>query len=114
MDELFFNLLITLIVFSSIFGIIYTFLITRYRERTLMIEKQISPEFYKSKNGRSWNTLKFGLLFIGIALGLIIGGVFEGRLMIDESVFYIAMVTFFGGLGLISYFFIEKKYRDKE
>ena len=114
MDELFFNLLITLIVFSSIFGIVYTFLITRYRERIMMIERQISPEFYKSKNGRSWNTLKFGLLLIGIALGLIVGGVLEDYLIIDEGVFYTAMVTFFGGLGLLSYFFIEKKYRDKE
>ncbi len=114
MDEIFGNFLITLVVFSSAFGIIYTFLITRHRERTLMMERGINPQEYKSKSSGSWNALKAGLLLIGIALGLITGGVFECRLMIDETVFYIAMVTFFGGLGLLSYFFIERKYRDKE
>ncbi|OIQ16905.1 MAG: hypothetical protein BM557_09145 [Flavobacterium sp. MedPE-SWcel] len=114
MDELFSNFLITLIVISAIFGILYTFLITRHRERIMMMEKGINSELFVSKNNGRWRALKIGLLFIGIALGLIIGGLLESHLIIEEGVFYIAMITFFGGLGLLSYFFIEKKFRDNE
>ena len=114
MDELFSNFLITLIVISAIFGIIYTFLMTRHRERTMMMEKEIDPTLFISKNNGRWRALKGGLLLVGVALGLILGGIFENYLDINNGVLYISMVTFFGGVGLLSYFFLEKRYRDEE
>ena len=113
-------------------------LFARRKERMAIIEKlgekinfsetnvDLSlPFFQKSKS--NW-ALKFSLLLIGIGIGLLVGYGFEfaatgGELAKHSNhwhfqskiqVVYFASVAIFGGIGLLSAYFIEQKYKTKE
>lgn len=111
MDEIFRDFLVSVSAFAAIFGIIYIYYITRHRERMYVLEKGVeTPEFLTKKNNQ-WSTLKYGILLIGIAIGILIGNVLYNHLGLGSFISYLSMVFLFGGLSLISYFLIEKKYK---
>ena len=108
--------LIPLIVFSSIFGIAYVFLNTRNKERLSLIEKGADASLFATKkNHRSNLTLKFGMLAVGIGVGILIASILETYTILDEEVAYPSMIFLFGGLFLVANAMIEKKDRvDQE
>lgn len=131
------------IMAPAIFGIvtlgIYKFseLIICRKERLNIIEKmgeKFSPEMLENKinlpsvGNASLSALKFGCLFIGLGMGLLIGylicvttidgytvmgygDIWEQREKI--SVIYGACVLLFGGIGLLTAFLIELKISKK-
>lgn len=102
--------LIPLIVFSSIFGVFYVFLSTRNKERMALIEKGADASLFATKkNHRSNLTLKFGMLAVGIGIGILIASLLESYTILDEEVAYPSMIFLFGGLFLIANAMIEKK-----
>ena len=102
--------LIPLIVFSSIFGIAYVFLNTRNKERMSLIEKGADASLFATKkNHRSNLTLKFGMLAVGIGVGILIASILETYTILDEEVAYPSMIFLFGGLFLVANAMIEKK-----
>ena len=104
--------LIPLIVFSSIFGIAYVFLNTRNKERLSLIEKGADASLFATKkNHRSNLTLKFGMLAVGIGVGILIASILETYTVLDEEVAYPSMIFLFGGLFLVANAMIEKKDR---
>lgn len=104
--------LIPLIVFSSIFGIAYVFLNTRNKERLSLIEKGADASLFATKkNHRSNLTLKFGMLAVGIGIGILIASILESYTILDDEVAYPSMIFLFGGLFLVANAMIEKKDR---
>lgn len=108
-------------------------LFVRRNERLSMIEKLsvIDPEIlknginfpaYKSNNKSSW-PIRFGLLLLGVGLGVIIATVidlstaiptnYEGTLIYRSSnsveTLYPSCAAVFGGIGLIIAYFVERK-----
>lgn len=105
-------ILIPLIVFSSIFGIAYVFLNTRNKERLSLIEKGADASLFATKkNHRSNLTLKFGMLAVGIGIGILIASILESYTILDDEVAYPSMIFLFGGLFLVANAMIEKKDR---
>jgi len=103
-------ILIPLIVFSSIFGIFYVFLNTRNKERLSLIEKGADASLFASKkNYKSNLTLKFGMLAVGIGVGILIASILATYTVLDEEVAYPSMIFLFGGMFLIANAMIEKK-----
>ena len=112
---------------------IYKFfeLIICRKERLLMIEKMgdnFSPEMMKSPNNLSpmgnlsFSALKFGCLFMGIGLGLLIAFFIHAN-MTDfvnslhhklSSVIYSSCILLFGGLGLLIAFLVELNINKKK
>ena len=92
----------------AVVGIAYTFLITRHRERKLMIDKGVDPSIFVDKSKSISPTLKFGMLFVGVALGIIVGEELQ-RYGYHKGPAYLSMVFLFGGLSLIINFVIERK-----
>lgn len=104
--------MIPLIVFSSIFGIAYVFLNTRNKERLSLIEKGADASLFATKkNHRSNLTLKFGMLAVGIGIGILIASILESYTILDDEVAYPSMIFLFGGLFLVANAMIEKKDR---
>jgi hypothetical protein len=104
--------LIPLIVFSSIFGVFYVFLSTRNKERLALIEKGADASLFATKTNHRTNlTLKFGMLAVGIGVGILIASILESYTTMDEEVAYPSMIFLFGGLFLIANAMIEKKDR---
>lgn len=105
------EIIIPLIVFSSIFGIVYTFLMTRNKERMALIEKDQSAELFNKENKplvANWG-LKLGIMCIGISLGILIAYFLERNKVVADDVAYPSMIFMFGGVGLVVSHYIATK-----
>jgi hypothetical protein len=112
MHEITRDFLVSLAAFATIFGIIYVFLVTRYRERMSMLEKGIDPSLFTSKQNTTSNTLKLGMLSVGIALGILIGSLLYKNGLLDRATANFAMIFLFGGLSLILNFVINRRLKN--
>jgi hypothetical protein len=107
------HILISLSAFAGIFGIVYVFLMTRYRERMAMIERGVDASIFSGNKAGS-PTLKFGMLFVGIAIGLIVADVWKDNYGFSKGTAFPAMILLFGGLSLILNFVIEQRLAKKK
>ena len=109
MQEVTRDLFVSIAAFGGIFGIAYVFLMTRHRERMTMLEKGTDPSLFNTKT--TSQTLKFGMLCVGIAVGILIGNLLQRNDWLDESVAYLSMIFLFGGTSLILNFLIDRKIK---
>lgn len=112
MQEVTRDLFVSIAAFAGIFGIVYVFLMTRHRERMSMLEKGVNASIFFSKNNTKSQTLKFGMLCVGVAIGILIGNVLSESFYFEDSVAFLSMIFLFGGLSLILNFFIDRKIKD--
>ena len=104
------DILIPIIVFGSIFGILYVFISARHKERMSLIETGADPSFFKSKfTFNQYNIFKFGMLMVGIALGIIVANILDEANIMQPEPGYPSMILFFGGLSLIIAFLLRNK-----
>jgi len=112
------DVVIVLIIFGTLFGVVYLYFSTRNKERLTLIEKGADASlFYPAKKKKilPWITLKFGMLFVGVAVGTTIGILFINSYSINaEELFVLSMIFLFGGLSLILNFMIERKLSKKD
>ncbi|MCF0056233.1 DUF6249 domain-containing protein [Dyadobacter sp. CY356] len=109
------SVIIALGAFSAIFGIAYVFMMTRHRERISMIDKGVDASIFVGKNNPSLSpTLKFGMLSVGIALGIITANILRHIFYFEKGIAFTSMIFLFGGLSLIANFLIERKLDRKE
>lgn len=104
------SILIPLIIFSAIFGVAYVYLTTRNKERLALIEKGADASLFNTgkKNGIGMIILNLALLAIGIGIGIMVGAGLEQGGM-DGDVAFPASIFIFGGLGLVTSFFVNRK-----
>jgi len=100
--------------FATVFGIMYIFYTTRHKERLALIDKGADASLFntgKESKGYSWSkvTLKTGMFFMGIALGIIMGAVLSQVGVLEEGANYTSMIFFFGGLSLVLFYLIDRK-----
>ena len=108
------DIMIPLIVFAFIFATIYIFLTIRNKERMALIEKGASAELFKSKPiATQFLTLKFGLFFIGVAVGVLFGNILDLYTGLEEGVAYVSGIFLFGGLGLVAGYLYQAKKQNK-
>ena len=109
------DVLIPLIVFGTIFAVLYVYFTTRNKERLALIEKGADASLFKtagsSKNTFGIAVLNIALLAIGIGVGVLLGNLLEISGM-DDDVAYPAMIFICGGLGLVAGFFASRKLKD--
>ena len=110
------EILIPLIIFASIFGIVYVVVTAKNRERMAMIEKDVNPKDFINPrpSSNSSGILKWAMLLVGLGFGLFIGGLLETYTEIPEEPAYFAAALFFGGLGLVIAYMIAKRSEEKE
>jgi len=106
--------LVLAIIFGTILGIVY--LVIRKRERTAMMEKGIDPATFVVQKRANATSLKYGIMFISIALGIFLGKFMASTdmFMYEEEAAYFSMIFLFGGLGLVIYHFMAKKMNAEE
>ena len=105
------EILIPISFFAFVFATFYIFITTRNKERMAMIEKGTDPTLFKGRMyGSMFFTLKAGLLFIGVALGVLFGNLLTNGTGMEEGPAYVSMIFLFGGIGLVvGYIFQSRK-----
>lgn len=109
---------IPFVLILSVFYITYTYLTFRAKERMALIEKVQNPEdlnllFTKPKSSEPslFRSAKWGILFIGFGLALVIGFILQPYL--GEEII-LGLVFLFPGLGLLLYYSIFKDRYPKD
>lgn len=102
--------LVLIVIFGFIYGIVN--LAIRKKERMAMLASGADPSiFEQSKPGLAG--IRYGLLLIGVAVGILLGNIIEATTCLDEEVAYFSMIFLFGGLALVISYFVERQQRDK-
>ena len=105
-NELLVSILLPLVTLTMIFGIVYL----NKRENLAMIEKGLNP---KIPQAAPFTNLKYGLLLAGSGFGLLLAYILD--LMVtaidgqENASIYFALIAIFGGVGLVTSYYIEKK-----
>lgn len=101
--------LVLAIIFGAIIAIVY--LSIRKKERMAMMEKGVDASVFFTPKKRNSYALKYGLLLIGVALGILIGNILAvtHAFMHEKEAAYFSMIFLFGGLALVIYYFMAKK-----
>ncbi|OQX74340.1 MAG: hypothetical protein B6D64_12905 [Bacteroidetes bacterium 4484_276] len=105
------EILVPLGFFAMIVAIIY--LVVRKKERLSLIQHGAdasSLKMDKESNG----SLKFGLLLVGIAVGILLGNIISASSSMQEEVAYFSMTFICGGISLLIYYWITKKQAKEE
>ncbi len=81
-------------------------------ERMAMIEKGVDSKIFR--NTGEFTPLRYGLLFVGAGVGLLMGTVLDAIFMsLNEEAVYFSMLFIFGGGGLFASYQIEQKRRKE-
>ena len=103
------DIIVPVSMFLAIFGILYVFFTTRNKERLALIEKGADPGILSSKHSFKKTTLKYGMFFMGIGLGILMGNILESYAGLKEEVAYFSMIFLFGGLSLVLHHMVASK-----
>lgn len=107
------DIIVPLTFVVSVFGIVYLYLTSRHRERLAMIERGIPATAMENRAKTIANTLKVGMLCVGVAVGILMGYLVNYITNEpDNPVFYFALTFLFGGCSLILNYKIEKNRKD--
>jgi hypothetical protein len=104
--------LIPLIVFGTMFAMLYVFLTTRNKERLALIEKGADAKLFKSgpNNGSVGGivVINIAALAIGIGVGVLLGNLLDIAGM-DDEIAMTSMIFICGGIGLLAGFLASRK-----
>lgn len=99
----------------SVFGVIplIIFLVHRHRERKALIEKGLDISLLvEEKKCSTLSSLKYGVLLIGLAIGILIGNILDAYTGLNEEVSYFSMIFLFGGLALLVFYGLVKRQEE--
>lgn len=97
--------LIPLGFFLFVFGVVWV-LADRNIKKTLIQHGADAKTLKMDKDSNG--ALKFGLLLVGVALGILIGEFVANATSMQQETAYISMTFLFGGISLLVYHFIIK------
>jgi DMSO reductase anchor subunit len=103
------GLIIPISVFAMVLGIIY--LSYRNKERMALIQSGRDASILK-EDKKCYSTFKWGLLLLGVGLGLLIAELLAHYELMTSGAAYFSMAFIFGGVALIVDFFIEKVHKQ--
>jgi hypothetical protein len=102
--------LVPMSMFAMIYGIVY--IVVRKKERLALIEKGIDASIFKVKRRVSAD-LKWGMLFVGIGLGILLGKILAAYSVLGEEASMFSMICLLGGFSLMIYHFVERNLEKK-
>lgn len=97
--------------FAMVYGIVY--LILRRKERLALLEKGQTATIFESAKRGPLN-LKWGMLFIGIGVGILLGRILSEFTALGEEESFFSMIFLFGGISLVLFHFIAKSLEKRD
>lgn len=106
-----------IVAIISVFGTIplIVFLVHRHKERQALIEKGMDlSSLVVDKKCSTLESLKYGILLIGLAIGILIGNILDAYTGLNEEVSYFSMIFLFGGIALLLFYTMARKHEDSK
>jgi hypothetical protein len=102
--------LVPLVMFPTLFAMIFGIVYLRSRENMAMIEKGLNPKEFANRPA-PYKNLKWGLLLIGSGIGVMLAYFITQYILHDreDPALWFAFIGIGGGLGLLGSYKIEKK-----
>ncbi|MDP4282177.1 MAG: hypothetical protein Q8867_08525 [Bacteroidota bacterium] len=100
------DIIVPVSFFAMVLGIVY--ILVRKKERMALIARGANPSLFESKKNVP-SSLKWGLLFVGIGIGILLGRLFATVTCMGEEASYFSMICLFGGLSLVTYYIIAAR-----
>jgi len=111
------GILVPIASLATILAIVYLVITAKNRERMAMIEKGVDPKDFITKpktRSNSNGIITWGLLLVGIGLGLFLASLLVTYTNVPEEAAFFACALLFGGLGLVLAYFITKKSAENK
>jgi hypothetical protein len=86
----------------------------RHAERLAMIEKGVDPSTFMHEEASSDTALMWGMLILGVGLGLFLGYILSVLTSMSQEYLMPALALIFGGLGLVGFFIYRNKSEAKK
>jgi len=104
------EIIVPISVFAMVIGIVY--LGVRHKERMALIRNGVSASNLETKSN-ILGSLKWGMIFIGIGLGIIVGKIIASSTAMEEEAAFFSMICLFGGIALMIFYIIAYRMKDK-
>lgn len=105
------EVIVPITVFAMVFGIVYISL--RHKERMSLIKSGGNASNLDRK-GNILGSLKWGMIFIGIGLGIIVGKIIASSTTMEEEAAFFSMICLFGGIALMIYYIIANRFKGTD
>ena len=105
------EIIVPISVFAMVVGIVY--LGVRHKERMALIRSGGNASNLETKSN-ILGSLKWGMIFIGIGLGIIIGKIIATSTSMEEEAAFFSMICLFGGIALMIYYIIAERIKVKD
>jgi uncharacterized membrane protein YcjF (UPF0283 family) len=107
-----------LIVFGTLFGIVYVAVSSRTRVRLALIEKGADASIFTSGPANKSNIfsiilVNLALLLFSIGIGIFVGAILHQSFNIEEAVAYVGTIFTVAGIGLFVGYRISSKIVNK-
>lgn len=112
-DDLISMILILGVLPVSILLIIYYIQKAKIRERMQLLEKGMDISFLQKKDSPFNSILMWGMLSTGVGMGLLLGFLLIEKGVFKDDAIMGILAILFGGMGLIIYYFINKRVGNK-
>ena len=103
-------------LFALFFGLIYYYLLTRHKERMMLIENGADANLFQTSPRKKsyFYSMMIGVVFVCLAFGIGVGALLDEYVFVDyyndhNPAPYFISIFFFIGAGFISSFFLSKK-----
>jgi len=105
------DVLVLLGAFTMVVAIV--FILARRKERLTLIQHGADASMLKMDKASN-SSLKFGLLMVGVAVGILLGNVISETTSIQEEVAYFSMTLICGGISLLIYYGMMRKHDNDQ
>lgn len=99
------EILVPLGFFALVFGIIY--ILAERKIKLTLIQHGADAKTLKM-DSNSNSSLKYGLLLVGVSVGILLGNIIAATSGMDEEVAYFSMTFLCGGISLLIYYALTK------
>ena len=107
------GILVPIVLFICVFTMIIlnSYYKNRRIERTSLIAAGKEASIFNEGDKKMFisHALKFGILFIGVGAGLLIGDYLAHNTNMEETVAYLSPVFILGGISLLIFYLIQNK-----
>jgi uncharacterized oligopeptide transporter (OPT) family protein len=116
------GILVPISLFLGAFAMVFGLRYLANKENMAMIQNGMDPKANKPLP-QPYRNLKWGLLLVGVGIGLFLAFVLDNSVFIkagdfnhrgDNVPIYFSLIGIFGGLGLLISYFVEKKELDRQ